>query len=508
MNTRASLSKRDARRRRRAATMRATRDDSYDAAVRQLAKTITGKKRADPGALTWDEQFAQLETYVQRLDMRASVDALRVVHVAGTKGKGSTCAMVEAMLRASGARVGTFTSPHLMDVRERFRIDGAMVSEETFAREFWWTHDAIATRCEDLGMPAYFRFLTLLGLRIFSSAGVEACVLEVGLGGRLDATNVVRAPAVCAITSLGMDHVDILGDTLGKIATEKAGIMKPGARTFTAPQKPEAMDALERRAAEVGSPLIVARDLDSYEGGSEIEVGLAGPHQRVNAGVAVELVREWANVTNQPWAEEMEASFARNELPESFRVGLEKTTWPGRSQVMHDPEVMNLTFYLDGAHTIESMRHSAEWFTSTARAVTAAEHNIMLFNCMDDRKPEDLLEPVADVFHTTSNVQLERAIFSPPDSTTSGLDKCGGAKATSWQDRCARTWDDIIVKRANVLAEKAPDARGVVVPSIHQALSLIRHRAREVAPARVNVLVTGSLYLVGDVLRHLKKCVR
>ena len=85
----------------------------------------------------------------------------------------------------------------------------------------------------------------------------------------------------------------------------------------------------------------------------------------------MELVREWANATNQPWAEEMEASFARNELPESFRVGLEKTTWPGRSQVMHDPDVMNLTFYLDGAHTIESMRHSAEWFTSTCLLYTS-----------------------------------------------------------------------------------------------------------------------------------------
>ena len=139
----------------RTTTTRATtttmRDDdrTYDAAVRELAKTITGKKRADPGALTWEAQFAQLETYVSRLDLRGRVDALDVVHVAGTKGKGSTCAMVEGMLRASGTRVGTFTSPHLMDVRERFRIDGAMVDEETFAREFWWTRDAIAARCGD-----------------------------------------------------------------------------------------------------------------------------------------------------------------------------------------------------------------------------------------------------------------------------------------------------------------------------------------------------------------------
>ena len=232
-----------------------------------------------------------METYVRRTGLKSQMDALNVIHVAGTKGKGSTCALVEGILRARGTRVGTFTSPHLMDVRERFRIDGEKVDEETFAREFWWTHDAVRKTCGDLGMPAYFRFLTLLGLRIFAAAGVEACVLEVGLGGRLDATNVVEKPSVCGISSLGMDHVDILGDTLEKIATEKAGIMKPGAPTFTSPQKPEAMASLERRASEVGAPLRVAKSLDSYEGGGDVDVGLAGPHQRVNAGLAVELVR-------------------------------------------------------------------------------------------------------------------------------------------------------------------------------------------------------------------------
>ena len=159
------------------ASASSTRDESYDAAVRELGKTISGKKRSDPGAVTWEEQFAQLETYVRRTGLKSQMDALNVIHVAGTKGKGSTCALVEGILRARGTRVGTFTSPHLMDVRERFRIDGEKVDEETFAREFWWTHDAVRKTCGDLGMPAYFRFLTLLGLRIFAAAGVEACVL-------------------------------------------------------------------------------------------------------------------------------------------------------------------------------------------------------------------------------------------------------------------------------------------------------------------------------------------
>ena len=481
------------------------RDESFDAAVRQLGRTISGKKRSDPGALTWEEQFAQLGTYVERLGLSRAMDALAVVHVAGTKGKGSTCAMAEAALRASGARVGTFTSPHLVDVRERFRIDGEPVSEEVFAREFWWTHDEIGRTCGDLGMPAYFRFLTLLGLRIFSQAGVDACVLEVGLGGRLDATNVVRKPVVCGISSLGMDHTDILGDTLEKIATEKAGIMKPGVRTFTSPQKPEAMAALQRRAAALGVELVVAKSLESYKGGADVEVSLAGPHQRENAALAVELVREWANETKQPWAAEMEASFARNELPEFIRKGLASTVWPGRSQTMDDPEEPNLTFFLDGAHTVESMRHSAEWFAKSARGTEASNrHYIMLFNCMEDRKPIDLLEPVADVF-SKDNLSLERAMFTPPDSTTGGLDKSATDKATPWQEKCARTWDEIENKRAASDAFSA--ARSTVLPSIQQALNAIRQRARDVAPARVSVLVTGSLYLVGDVLRHLRRLV-
>jgi len=478
----------------------------YDAAVRRLGETITGKKRADPGSLTWEEQFAQLPTYVARLGLTEAMDALRVIHVAGTKGKGSTCAMVERILIEKGTRVGTFTSPHLVDVRERFRIDGEPVDEETFAREFWWTHDKILSECGDLGMPAYFRFLTLLGLRIFSRAGVGACVLEVGLGGRLDATNVVRKPVVCGITSLGMDHTEILGDTISKIATEKAGIMKPGVTAFTSAQPREAMESLERRAGEVGAPLAVSREIDSYVGGTSVDVGLAGPHQRQNAGLAVALCREWANKTRQPWAEETEASFAQNEIPPDFARALAKVTWPGRSQVMGDPDVDNLTFYLDGAHTIESMRHSAEWFTTRA----TADHNVMLFNCMEERSPQELLEPVVDVFASPSAVKLEHAIFAPPDSTTSKLDKSVDDKKTTWQEHCSRTWDEIVAKRAALVVRQSQSqvfsgTTGVVSPSLQQALALLRRRATEVAPARVNVLVTGSLYLVGDVLRHLKR---
>jgi len=488
-------------------------EKSYAAALERLSRTISGKKRVDANAKSWEEQFNHMETYASRLGLREGLEAMRVVHVAGTKGKGSTCAFVERMLRGYGTKTGLFTSPHLCDVRERFRVNGESVSETTFAKHFWWLTREIEEKCGDLGVPAYFRFLTLLGVRIFIEEGVEACILEVGMGGRLDATNAVRKPAVCGISSLGMDHVDILGDTIGKIATEKAGIMKANVPVFTAPQPAEAMASLERRAKELDVPLVVAKSLDEYDDAASLEIGLAGSHQRINAGLAVALCRTWANATKAPWAEAAEAYLAKNILPPLFREGLAKTEWAGRSQTLGDPDVENLTFYLDGAHTIESMRHSAEWFASTSRRA-ATEHNIMLFNCMDDRKPRELLEPVAEVFAVNSHAAVEAALFAPPDSSTSGLSPSAAEKTTTWQENCARVWDEMAAKHRGSLVRKSPsavfpdnDQKGLVISSLKQALGIIRRRAAEVAPARVNVLVTGSLYLVGDCLRHLKKLV-
>ena len=332
--------------------------------------------------------------FLDRLGMTRATNALSVIHVAGTKGKGSTCAFVEHIARECGVRTGLYTSPHLVDVRERFRIDGVPVSKTVFVKNFWWLKRNIDAKCRDLGgVPAYFRFLTLLGFRIFAEEKVECCILEVGLGGRLDATNLVRAPVVCGITSLGMDHVEVLGDTLAKIAREKAGIFKPRVPAITSPQPEEAMAALKARAAEIeASALTIAPPLRAYEGdappddggggGGEtsekrrlsknIRLGLAGAHQELNAALAVRLVREWAHRARpQPaWARACEADLAAGRLPAAFRRGLAKTEWWGRAQVVPDPTegAENLSWYLDGAHTEESMRQCAEWFCDATGA--------------------------------------------------------------------------------------------------------------------------------------------
>ncbi len=191
-------------------------------------------------------------------------DTIPALHVAGTKGKGSVCAYAESILRKAGLKTGLFTSPHLMTVRERFRINGAAIDIEDFKNVFWdvWgkmkqqqqlhlqrgDHHSRVALAE---LPAYFRFLTLLGFAAFKHLNVDVSVIEVGLGGRLDATNIISAPAACCITSLGMDHMAVLGKTLDKIAFEKAGILKPNVPCILTPQKPEADAVVVARASVV-----------------------------------------------------------------------------------------------------------------------------------------------------------------------------------------------------------------------------------------------------------------
>ena len=512
-------------------------DDEYEACLAELAKTISGKNRNLPGSVTWEEQFALLQRYVEKLELREFLENANAIHVAGTKGKGSTCAFTESILLENEVKnVGLFTSPHLVDVRERFRIDGKPVGKREFIEAFWWTKKTIEKELK-MELPAYFRFLFLLGLKIFKDAGTRCLILEVGLGGRLDATNCVRTPAVAAVTSLGLDHVEVLGDTIEKIAWEKAGIFKGGVRVFTSPQVPEAMISLERKKDEVGCELVVARqiDLDVEEkyGGGKIELGLSGPHQRVNASLAVELVKEWATKTKHKGIldaiekEREKKPEAKLVLPETFRRGLEKTTWPGREQIVRDEHSKNLTFYLDGAHTEESMRTCAEWFSAHVNAKRKKDvqddncyndgkqtptgqhkqkmcHSVLLFNCMEERSPKVLLSASVDVLKS-KNVHIDTAMFCPPDSSALGLVKVEDDKKNlDWQETCANAWREI-EKVNEGLDSSGISSQTDIRASVAGAISALRGKADLVAPKRVDVLVAGSLYLVGDILRQLKK---
>ena len=254
--------------------------------------------------------------------------AYRVIHVAGTNGKGSTCAMIEAGLRTAGIRTGLFTSPHLIEPTERIQIDGIPISPGDFERAFNVVHET-AEKLDLDCHPTYFETITAMGFWLFREKNVGTAVIEVGLGGRLDATNVVQ-PALTVITPIDFDHEAYLGHTLEAIAGEKAGILKPGVPAVFAPQRPEAAQVLTAQAAKLRVPVtgdFEIRDLYIDARGSRfsgIVCPLAGEHQVDNAVTAARALRVLGISPD----------------------GIKDTRWPGRIEhVSPNPDII-----LDGAH--------------------------------------------------------------------------------------------------------------------------------------------------------------
>jgi len=250
--------------------------------------------------------------------------AYPTIHIAGTKGKGSTAAMIDAILRAAGYRSGLYTSPHLHTFRERIRVSGEPIAPEAFALLL----DQLEPHLAAVEGVTWFEAVTALGFLHFARSHVAIGVIEVGLGGRFDATNVLT-PLVSVITSLSLDHMAWLGDTLDQIAFEKAGIIKPGVPVVSAPQKPEALAVLERIAAERGSPLtVIGRDVEytpapgkGSEGEGEtfslqhsaFRVALPGRHQIDNAALAITAIRQ---------------AKALSVSAKAISAGLAGVTWP------------------------------------------------------------------------------------------------------------------------------------------------------------------------------------
>ena len=185
-------------------------------------------------------------------------NSLRIVHVAGTNGKGSTCAYIANVLQAAGYRVGWFSSPFIERFEERIRVDGKNIGMPDLARVTLQVREHAEQMSVETGdHPTEFELMTAVALLHFAQAGCQVAVLEVGLGGRLDSTNVIVAPDVAVITRIGLDHTDLLGDTIGKIAAEKAGIIKPGSSVVSWPQEPSAMEVVEDAARRAGDKLVV-----------------------------------------------------------------------------------------------------------------------------------------------------------------------------------------------------------------------------------------------------------
>ncbi len=314
-------------------------------------------ERLPRSGIVWD--IKRIERLLKRLGDPQY--AARNVHVAGTKGKGSTAAMIAAILQQAGYRTGLYTSPHLLAFTERIKVDGKPIAEADWARlvEVIRPHVEAENALGDLGELTTFEILTAMAFLHFRGLRTDYQVIEVGLGGRLDATNVVR-PQLCVITSISYDHTDVLGDTLTQIAGEKAGIIKPGATVVSAPQFPEAMAVIgrvcrEKRASlvkvgqdvtwqldrfdETGQDFQVKGRLDEYA----LRIPLLGEHQVENAANAVAAAEVLAEKGARIGAADIAA-------------GLSGVDWPGRLQVLRRRPWL----VVDGAHNTYSMRKLGE----------------------------------------------------------------------------------------------------------------------------------------------------
>jgi dihydrofolate synthase/folylpolyglutamate synthase len=282
----------------------------------------------------------------------------RTIHIAGTKGKGSVAAMIAQVLSSSGYKTGRYTSPHLHNLRERITIDGSLISEAEFAAAMAEVKPFIESVKQDTGFAqlTYFEALTALAFAYFHKKRVEFQVLEVGLGGRLDATNVVTNPAVCIITSISLDHTQILGNTLEQIAREKAGIIKSGCWAVISPQPEEAASAIssicqekEAKVVQIGKDVSwhkISGDLRQQslviEGRTskyQVSIPLLGDFQLENAATAVAAL-------------EVLASQGFSVSTADIAQGLAKVKWPGRFQILRQ----HPTVVIDGAHNAASMK--------------------------------------------------------------------------------------------------------------------------------------------------------
>ena len=346
--------------------------------------------------MTAQEAIAYIENYTwstTRLGLgrtRALLQALgdpqkrlKFVHVAGSNGKGSTCAMLDSILRAAGYCTGLYTSPYIQDFCERMRVNGRNIPGETLAR-LTERVKAIADRMED--HPSQFELVTAIAMQYFLEAGCEIVVLEVGMGGALDSTNAIDAPEVAVITNLALEHTEYLGNTLAEIAETKAGIIKPGCSAVAYPNVPEVTEVIGRVCAENGVALTwadfeaikpVSDSLDGqdfdYVNQRGLFLPLLGAHQLRNAAMALETVEA---LRRRGWV-----------IPESaVRQGLASTKWPARFEILHRAPL----FLLDGGHNPQC----AAALASCVRQYLPGEKPVFLMGVLADKDVDAMIETI------------------------------------------------------------------------------------------------------------------
>ena len=348
-------------------------------------------------------------------------EGIKIIHVAGTNGKGSVCAYLNAMLLAGGKKTGLFTSPHLVRINERFQINGEDVSDEQFLDAFLKVEKAAKEyEAEGEGHPSYFETLFLMGMLIFKEAGVEYLVMETGLGGRLDATNVVEKPLACIITSIGRDHTEYLGDTLEAIAGEKAGIIKAGVPVIYDASQPGPASVIAAKAKEMGSPAwpmepsfyemkTQSREgitfTFAYPGGEKAELAIpyVAKYQMMNASLAFYMMHILQDVHDIP----------KNVLAE----GLSKIKWPCRME-MAAPGVI-----IDGAHNEDGIAQ----FVSTAGYFAKENEITILFTAVADKHYHEMIGEICEGIHPSHVVatQIDGSRVVPAEVLAEDFRKAG-----------------------------------------------------------------------------------
>ncbi|XP_056668433.1 folylpolyglutamate synthase, mitochondrial isoform X2 [Monodelphis domestica] len=541
---------------------------AFEDAVRALNTLQTNASYLEQAKQERGDLQVQLETmkhYLSRSGLQLEdLDQLKIIHVTGTKGKGSTCAFTERILRGYGLKTGFYSSPHLVQVRERIRINGEPISPELFTKYFWRLYNQLEETKDGScsSMPPYFRFLTILAFHVFLQEKVDLAVVEVGIGGAYDCTNIIRKPVVCGISSLGIDHTNILGDTIEKIAWQKGGIFKPGVPAFTVSQPDSPLEVLKECAQQLPCPLYLCPPLDAFEEEEQpLHLGLAGDHQRSNAALALQLARCWLQQQGHKGIGELKtvSLTSRRALPlapvfyptRPMKQGLQDTEWLGRTQTLRRGA---LTWYLDGAHTTNSIQAGVRWFRRAVlnqeKPNNGPEVRVLLFNATGERDTAALLKLLQPC-------QFDYAVFCPNLTEISPVGNADQQNFTVTLDhmltRCLENqkhWNRLAEEKAGLdpwLAQTSESSSGplhgplLLVPPAPRPLntsslvfSCISHALQWISQGRdphfqpsslprglhshpvastgavllkeassIQVLVTGSLHLVGGVLKLL-----
>lgn len=429
---------------------------SYTAAVDQL-NAMTPELFAAPGQVRRKFSLDEIRILLQALGnpQRSFASAL----VAGTNGKGSTSSTLASILIASGLRTGLYTSPHLARINERIRIDRSDIDDEVFATSYFRVHDAAQQLVLDgalMHLPSFFEMLTAQAFVCFAEAKVDFAVLEVGMGGRLDATNIVD-PVLSVITDISFDHMEWLGSTITEITREKAGILRRHGTVVTLPQHPEANQVLGEVAMELevrgvnaaaympplGTSSALPYRIEVM--GEEIEVRspLRGAHQHRNIALAIAA------------AIEINGEEKANITPKAIFEGIARTVWPGRLERI---STGGLDWILDVAHN-----PAGAWALRAGLrdAFSDAHPRTLIFSCLRDKPIAEMAQILFPIF--------EHVILAPIHST----------RATDMADLLA--------------AAGATGTRAVAAGSVHEAMELARERAGDSA-----IVISGSLYLVGE----------